>query len=70
MQSWGLTRLKSFEQANRLESPTQFLCYSLEAEFLPFLVGEGPQFLLFKAFHKLDLSHACTHTHIISNLLY
>lgn len=34
MQLWGLTHLKSFEQANRLESPTQFLCYSLEAEFL------------------------------------
>lgn len=44
MQSWGLTRLKSFEQANRLESPTQFLCYSLEAEFL--LLQETPVFAL------------------------
>ena len=34
MQSWGLARQKSYGQANRLETPTQFLCYSLEAEFL------------------------------------
>ena len=34
MQSWGLARLKSYGQANRLETRTQFLCYSLEAEFL------------------------------------
>ena len=30
----GAGKSKSFGQANRLETPTQFLHYSLEAEFL------------------------------------